>query len=375
MAKVAVARRSDATVAEKVVQVITLLGGLDRVVQRGSRVLVKPNFVAPFEKAVTNFDVIRTVVAAVRAAGGTPVIGESSGFEFHTATAFKVIGADRLAEELKVELINFDEAEAVEITSEAGPLKRWQIAREALEADCIINLPKLKGHTLTRVTFGLKNLMGTASRHTRRRMHLKGLSRTIVQLNRILRPGLTIVDALEPLSRAVFSVGQPLGVVLGSRDTVAADRVCCQLLGVDEREIDHIAAAIQTDLHDGTVDLVGDDLSGLPAIRLQAENRRRRLHRKAMWLLYAAEGPWAKVTRRSLIPRVHFALAVRPKIVARRCTRCGACLEVCPAEAIDLTRKKIVAKRCRLVRCMKCVEACPEGAIRIRGLRKPRATL
>ena len=371
MATVAIARRADATVAEKTQQVIDLLGGLDRLVQRGSRVLIKPNFVAPFEKAVTNFDLIRTVVAAVRAAGGVPVIGESSGFEFHTATAFKVIGADKLAEELDVELVNFDEAEIVEVTSNTGPLRRWQIAREVLEADCLINLPKLKGHTLTRVTFGLKNLMGTANRRTRRRMHVKGLSRTIPQLNRIVRPSVTIVDALEPLARAVFSGRQALGVVLASRDTVAVDRVCCGLLGVDEREIGHIANAMESDLHDGTVDLVGDGLEDLPQVGLQAESRRRGLHRAAMWVLYAADGPWSRLARRSLIPRVHYALAVRPHLVGDRCTRCGVCVEVCPADAIDLNRKRIIASRCRLVRCMKCVEACPEGAIRLRGLRKP----
>ena len=73
MAQVAVARRPDATVAEMTQQVLDLLGGLDRLVQRGSRVLIKPNFVAPFEKAVTNFDLIRTVVMAVRVSGGVPV--------------------------------------------------------------------------------------------------------------------------------------------------------------------------------------------------------------------------------------------------------------------------------------------------------------
>ena len=371
MAIVAVAAREGESIAAKTRRVITLLGGLEPLVRPGSRVLIKPNFVAPFEKAVTHFDVIRAVVAAVREAGGVPILGESSGFEFDTATAFRLIGADALARELDVELVNFDQAETVEVASVSGPLRRWEIARVALEADCLINLPKLKGHSLTRVTFGLKNLMGTANRRTRRLMHVKGLSRTIPQLNIIVRPRLTIVDGEEPLARAVFSERQRLGVILGSRDVVAVDRVCCRLLGVDEREIGHIARALRSDLHDGSVDLVGDPLDDMPGVALQPETFRRRLHRAAMWLLYAADRPWSRASGRSLIPRVHYALALRPRIAVDLCTQCGICAEVCPVSGIDVEHKRILAERCRLVRCMKCVEACPLRAIRTVGLRRP----
>jgi energy-converting hydrogenase A subunit P len=52
-------------------------------------------------------------------------------------------------------------------------------------------------------------------------------------------------------------------------------------------------------------------------------------------------------------------------VVEAECTLCGACLALCPTEAITLgeTAVKVNAEAC--CGCGACVEACPTGAIRL----------
>ena len=349
-------------------RLLSLLGGMERFVQPGSCVFIKPNFVAPFQNAVTSYALLSGVISRVRDAGGEPLVGESSGFEFDTEHTFKALGLYDFAAVHDVPLLNLDKEDFVRVPVENGPVRTLWIARPAMEADVLINLPRLKRHSLTRVTVGMKNLFGLLKRDSRRALHARGIEAGIVTLNRVIQPDLTIVDGLTTLSRAVYGRPEPSGVLVGSADLRALDPFCAGLLGVDFKSVPHV---LQFAGHDPQYQLVGDT----PAPRQRTDNDNTpldRLYRLVFQGIYLADSAYAAFRPgHSLVPAVHYWLGIHPAIRSRDCTECGDCAEVCPADAIDVSGRRIIPSACMSLRCLRCVKACPERAIEVKGWRRP----
>lgn len=370
---VAVVRIAQGNVCDAVRRAMSLAGGLDGIVSAGDRVLLKPNFVGPYRKAVTSFDVIRAVVEAVREHGGVPFLCESSGYEFDTNATLRILSVRELAEEIGIEVVNPEEDGFVEVKTPGGPLSTWRVARSAREADCIINLPKLKGHSLSGMTIGAKNLMGLLHRATRKRMHILGLTRAIPALPGIFRPALTVVDGSTTLGRAVFSDEEPLAVILASRNVLAVDLASLDVVAVPRRRARHIDYAARGVSGLAPARLVGDTDFTHPMPDMARAGLGSRLHRALMWALYAADMIFEPLLRgQSLIPLAHWYFGVRPSIIRARCDACGECAAVCPVDAVDVPSKRIRRSACMVVRCMRCLEACPLNAIKLAGLRKPK---
>ena len=350
-------------------RIVDLLGGMGQFVQPGDRVFIKPNFVAPFDEAVTNYTLLAAVLSMVREAGGKPVVGESAGFEFDTAHTFKALGLREFATAHDVPLLNLDEGKFVEVKVDSGPVRTLWVAQSALEADVLINLPRLKRHSLTRVTLGMKNLLGLLNRDSRRRLHAWGIEAGIVALNRIIQPDLTIVDGLTILSRAVYGHAEPAGILAGSADLRALDPFCASLLGVDFESVPHI---VQFAGHAPQVKVLGDTP---PPVQYtdRHDSLPERVYRLIFQSMYLVDQVRAVFGRgHSLIPAIHYWLGIRPAIRFKDCTQCGDCTRVCPVEAIDVARRRIVPGVCMSLRCLRCVGACPVNAIEVRGWRRPK---
>jgi uncharacterized protein (DUF362 family) len=236
---------ADASTDQKLARALAAIGGMASVVEPGARVLIKPNFVAPLAGATTSFELLGAIVREVREAGGTPIIADSSGFEFSTEATLRAIGAYEFASNLGVELLNLDRCPYTRVRVGRGPRWHFLVSRPVLEADRIINVPRLKGHSLTHLTASMKNLVGCVARGTRRTIHATGLSRGIVEINRIIRSDLCIVDGLTYMTHAAFGTESPMGVILAGRNAVATDVACCRILNVDHRRVKHIRLGVQ----------------------------------------------------------------------------------------------------------------------------------
>ncbi len=362
-----------ATAQAKVERVLALLGGLNTVVRPGDTVLLKPNFVAPFPQAATDLGMVAAVAEAVRAVGGRPVVAESAGFEFDTAGTFRLLGVSEWAKEAGVPLLNLDEEPYAKVPAGMKLYGALEISRCALEADAVLNLPKLKRHSFTRVTLGIKNLMGFLNRDSRRLLHAFGLERGLAALARIVQPELTILDALTVTARAVYGETEPLGIVAAGRDVVAMDYYGCHLLGEDPQRIAHIREAERHGLGTSEYQVIGGrelERSGFPGLA-DLGSLKEWLYRLFFRAMYVADLPYARVfPKRSLIPAIHYWLGLRPHLEKRLCNRCGVCVEVCPMDAVDVQAQKVVAARCMHLRCLRCVSACPQQAIYLRGWRR-----
>lgn len=336
----------------------------DGFIQKGEKVLIKPNLVSSHKGATTNIDVLKCIIDVVKENGGTPIVGESSGYEFDTDKTFKILDINKLEKEEDVKIINLDNEEFREVKVGHITLKIPQIV---LECDKLINVPKLKMHSVTTVSFGLKNLMGIVHRDTRRKFHILGLSKGIVKINQKIPSYLTIVDGLNFMSeKAVFGKEIESNYLIAGRDIVAVDEVCSKLIGIDSNKIKHISIAKSQLKHDEKIEVIGN-YSENNFQELEYQNRfKKTIHNILFWGLYVGDFIYSRfISDKSILPFFHWYFGIRPEIDKDKCTKCGKCREICPANAIT-EEIKIERKKCQEVRCFKCVNVCPENATTIK---------
>jgi len=77
-------------------------------------------------------------------------------------------------------------------------LKEWSLYKDYLEADKVINVPIAKHHSMSRVTLGLKNLMGVMG-DNRGSLH-SDFDLKINDIDSNILPTLTIMDAYRILT-------------------------------------------------------------------------------------------------------------------------------------------------------------------------------
>ncbi len=331
----------------------------------GKKVLLKPNFVAPFTEAVTDFRIIEATAGFVRAKGGTPFIAESSGFEFSTEKTFSILGVEEYFGKLGIETVNIDTEEFIPVQTEDRTFPVIKLARRAVEADLIFNLPRIKRHSLTVATLSSKNLMGLIHRDTRRLFHSRDIERGIAVLTKAVKSNMILADGLYTLSKAVYGDSQFRGAIIAGTDSAAVDKACCTVLGIDSQCVGHLrkltdpSAPYETEVKPDPNCPVDSPKAGFLY----------KLLFKAAFLfdrILAAAG-----NKKSIIPLLHWYFGIRPAIGNADCEALKRAAEICPVKAIDVTGRKIIRERCMMVRCLRCAKVEPAGSFIIRkGFRK-----
>ena len=216
------------------------LGGFSRFISPGDRVLIKPNLLAPYppESAVTTHpSVIEGIIRHVLASGGQPFIGDSPAFGDVYTVAEKA-GIAPLCDKYGIPLVPF--TEPVEVSIQDPWLKKIYVDKIVLEADVIINVPKLKTHVQVGFTGAVKNLFGCIPGKRKALWHFKAgdedhrFGRLLIETYKKIKPALNIIDGIVMMDGNGPAQGdpRPLGLVALSEDAFLLDRVICEIIGV-----------------------------------------------------------------------------------------------------------------------------------------------
>ena len=233
-------------------------GGMGRFVSRGDVVLVKPNIGwdrTPEQAANTNPEVIGTLVRLCAEAGAREVKVFDHPCEDPRRTYVRS-GIMEAAKKAGAQVTYMDERRYRKVDLKGDVLKSWEVYREALEVDAIINVPILKHHSLARLTMGMKNLMGLIG-GSRSRLHWQ-LDASIVDLAAFFKPTLVVLDAVRiltasgPQGGSLKHVKKVNTVAIGT-DQVAVDAAGAALFGLVPEELGHLPLAQARGL--GTWDL------------------------------------------------------------------------------------------------------------------------
>jgi uncharacterized protein (DUF362 family) len=235
--------------AGQVQEAIRLLGGIQRFVRRGDRVVLLPNPQGTGRGVTTNPDMVAETIRLCLAAGAASVNVSSchdKGRWLGTGIIEKVEASGG-----RMKYPDSDRDWATMAIPNARVRKEVKVIREALEADRLINMPIFKQHNYTRITGCLKNLMGTNDDNW---FFHKGdlyLHQAIVDLASLFSPALCLVDATTILTQGgPFGPGRVIhpNKVYAGKDMVALDALCCDLLKANPGEVLHIPLAQESGL-------------------------------------------------------------------------------------------------------------------------------
>jgi len=232
--------------------VLVPLGGMEAFVKPGDRVLLKPNLLTggrPQNECTTRPEVVAAVAKQVIAAGGQPFIGDSPAF----GSAQGVAEANGYAPMLKALNLPIVELHGSRYPTESNVFDHLRLAKEAMEADVVINLPKVKSHVQLTMTLGVKNLFGCVPGKMKAWWHMEAgkdvhrFGEMLVETARTLAPHLTILDGIIAHEGNGPSSGdpRPLGILAAANDVFALDRAMLEILQVAPEQVPTMAAALR----------------------------------------------------------------------------------------------------------------------------------
>ncbi len=219
-------------------------GGMSAFVKPGDRVLLKPNLLTgarPTKECVTRPELVYCVAQLVQDAGGMPFLGDGPAFGTAQGVA-KANGYLPLVEELKIPIVEFH-GQRYETVSET--FDHLLLSKETMDADVVINLPKVKSHVQITLTMGVKNLFGCVPGKMKAWWHMEAgkdadrFGQMLVETARAVAPDLTILDGIIGHEGNGPSGGEPreLGILAASADVFALDRAIVAILQVDPDRI------------------------------------------------------------------------------------------------------------------------------------------
>jgi uncharacterized protein (DUF362 family)/Pyruvate/2-oxoacid:ferredoxin oxidoreductase delta subunit len=324
--------------------------GLDRI-KAGNTVLIKPNLLlaAPSQMAVTTHPlVVKSACEFALSMGARVQISDSPAMG-----AFRKIikqgGYEEALTGLDVKIAPFEDSEKINIGNPFGSI---EVARDAVHADYIINLAKLKTHAQMLLTLGVKNMFGCIIGLRKARWHLRAgidrrmFARLLVRLYESLRPDVTIVDgilALEGLGPGKGGKARELGWLVSGVNAHSVDKTICTLLGMRPADLATLEQAQLLGVFDGEAHVTGH-------MRIIND-----FELPELGPLTFGSDRFLRLSRRHLIQR--------PVPNNRRCKLCGECWKICPAKVIAYNDRGIRIDYLNCIRCYCCVEVCPHGAI------------
>ena len=355
-----VARYEREEVEEGLARLLEPLGGMERYVRPGERVLIKPNLLSakPPEAAVTTHpEVLRAVILAVQRAGGIALVGDSPGVGSGRRVAERS-GMMRVIEETGAEFVPFEESAAVGGT---GTFREFELARPYLEADRLINLPKLKTHEMMTMTCCVKNLFGAVVGTRKAAWHLKAgadkelFARMLIEVYLLRLPDLNIVDAVVAMEGDGPGSGDPceVGLLMAGDNAVAVDQVAAEVAGIPKKLLYLESAARGMELPGARreeITVIGAD----PATALARPLRLPHLSDVQFGL------------PRFLKNRLRHQFTARPEVAQEKCELCGICVKACPPEAIRVQGGRLRFDYQRCIRCFCCRELCPHAALTLK---------
>lgn len=202
------------------------------------KVLVKPNLI--FAKGgglgCTDPRFIVALCCWLKSMGATVYLGDSPAFG-KARTALNLLGIEKKLTALGVHITEFETAVKRKLSCgvEIG------VAKEALDCDILINVPKVKSHQQMYVTLGVKNIFGIVKGMRKSLLHMvhggkNGLFiPVLLDLLQLLPPSIHIVDGIVAMHRGGPIHGEPFDLKIAgfSTNVIALDTAILEVLGGD----------------------------------------------------------------------------------------------------------------------------------------------
>ncbi len=326
----------------------------------GKTVFIKPNLIGLFQPdrhATSHPSIIKALVLFFQKIGANVIVGDNCGIGGYGLNQ-KVAKTTHIIESSNGTYRNVAfNTEIISINSRF--IETIGVSKDMLEADILVNVPKMKTHSLTLVTGAVKNMFGIVAGAGKSRCHksapkLQDFSELLTDIYAIRPPDLNIMDGIMGMEGDGPTSGKPIrvGKILASTNAVALDSVMCGIMGVSPNKVHHLKIASERKL--GPIET--------RSIQIIGETPRH-----VNFKLPVAVQRFNFLSR--LINNLFFGSIVKSKMALdeKLCKKCKLCVEGCPTKAMEMDNvPQINETKC--IKCMCCHELCPESAWKARGV-------
>ncbi len=234
------------------------------------RVLIKVNFITTKSwdtGATTDPVVVEAIIRRLQELPVEVLVVESDATVTNATKAFQVTGMAEMCERNGVEWLNLRHVEdRVELPIPEGlALDKITVPRIVAES-AVISAAKLKTHSETGVTLGMKNMFGVLPDKFKGRYHIRGMHKVILDINRAVKPVLTVIDGFVAMEGMGPVHGSPVQMeaIIAGRDVVATDATASRVMGFDPNKIGHIRMAHKAGLGEmENIEIVGEPLDAV----------------------------------------------------------------------------------------------------------------
>ncbi|MBS1266579.1 MAG: Coenzyme F420 hydrogenase subunit gamma [Candidatus Woesearchaeota archaeon] len=326
-------------------------------VPKGSTVLLKPNIlsaVEPSKSITTHPEMVRAVVKYFKKQKCKITISDSSSDTGNSPTnrAFIKTGMKKIAKQEKVDLVSFEATKQKKVKTKGKVLKNIMKSELLLKSDMIINLPKMKTHSLTGLTGSIKNMYGTLSGSQKQKFHydyqpIERFSELIIDIYEANKPTLNIMDAIVCLEgNGPGTGGHPkkVGKIIVSENGYALDYIQQKIMGFKSNTSVIEQAVKRGYLNKEEVEVIGE-------------------YSNLNFKKPVTSSNAIKDLLPSFIVGYAFKQLQRKPVFNNKCTKCAECIKICPVDALKMgnTQPKLNKNRC--ISCHCCHEVCRYTAV------------
>ena len=335
---------------------VDMIGGIKKFVKPKNKILIKVNCVnnkKPEHYSVTHPEIIRAVIKLVKEAKGIPSVGDSPAGFLKISNA-DATGIKKVCKEENTKIIDLETSRSIK-NSKNKKANKIVLAAELNNFDLIINVPKLKTHSLAVYTGAVKNLYGCVPGTIKMEYHAKFNTENefgdfLLDLYNTVKPKLTIMDAIVGMEGNGPVSGDPIKTrfIAASDDALALDTAVTNFGGISSK-VPIIYLAKKR----------GWEQANLKKIKIIGKIKNFKLkladvhaHMFARFFL-----KYFKDLRKIIL--------AKPYVDKDKCIKCATCAKFCPVEAITMKGyPKFDYGKC--IRCYCCHEVCPADAIYLR---------
>lgn len=237
------------------------------------RALVKVNFITTKTwdtGATTDPLVVEAIIHKLKELPLEVYVVESDATMTNADKAFEATGMREMCERNGVGWINLrHDKDRVRIdVPEAHTLDSIKVPRIVAES-AIVSVAKMKTHSETQVTLGMKNMFGLLPDKFKGKFHVRGMRKVITDINTVLRPVLTVIDGFVAMEGRGPVSGKPvkMDTIIAGRDVVATDATAARIMGFDPHMVGHIRMAHEKELGEiDEVEVVGDGVDSVKRV-------------------------------------------------------------------------------------------------------------
>ncbi len=340
---------------------------------KNKKILLKPNLLSSTKGPDSPINTHPAIVEALAKVlideyGCIVYVGDSSGGMSYgqTKRSFEISGLLDVAKRIGIKLINFENTGVIRLSNQSNVIKKeFSVSKIVNEVDFIIDLPKLKTHSLVGFTGAMKNMMGIVPGSGKRDMHISAprkfeMENCIVDLYGLVKPHFVIMDAVISMEGDGPSAGNPRDTkfLLAGEDGVAVDVVALEIAGYQSKDMFFIKSAKERNFGTGNMDdieIVGEKIEDI-----KIKDFKKPVGKVTDYILnFIPSGLMRKM--------FEGMTSGMPFIIQGLCRRCNVCYDNCPVKTIvQLPDGRLEIDRKHCIECYCCHEFCPHNAIKIK---------